>query len=117
MALLGSFADSDVLPVSNNPDPGDSAIVVNANADERTIVTRDEGFPNRRICTIDQGVLFIPQRVTGVPLKIPDTFDCLNRLLGSGRIDDMGHRVCTVLPDGVEMKTRDGKEFIPFQDI
>ena len=117
VALLRSFDASDVRVVSNDPDPGDTEIVRDANADERIIVTRDRGFPNRRICSINHGTIFIPQRFEGRPLNLPETFDCISRFLESGRLTDLGHGTCTVTPDGVAIRTQGGEESIAVQEI
>ena len=117
MALLDNVEQSDVRAVSNAPDPGDAAIVEMANSDQRTIVTRDRGFTARRLCTIDQGVIYIPQRFEGNELLLPETFDCITRLLESGRRDSLAHGTCIVTPDGIIVRTRDGEEYIPIGDI
>ncbi len=115
--LLGGSEGSDVQVVPSQPDPGDPAIIEMANSDERTIVTRDTDFPNRRLCAIDQGVIYIPHRFEGRDILLQETFDCISRLLESGRLNYLGHGTCTVTPDGIEIRTRNGNEFIRTQDI
>ena len=117
MALLDSAEQSDVQAVSNTPDPGDAAIIEMANSDQRTIVAGDRRFTARRLCTIDQGVIYIPQRFEGNELLLHETFDCLTRLLESSRLNSLGHGTCTVTPNGVAIRTRDGEESIPVQDL
>ena len=112
-ALLSSFGSSDVQVVSNSPDPGDRAIIEIANSSDRTIVTRDSDFVERRLCTINQGVIYIPQEFERRPLLLPETFRCITRLLESGRLNDLGHGTCTVTPDGISIRTREGEESIP----
>ena len=103
--------------VSNDPDPGDSEIVRAANVDNRTIVTRDEDFLDRRICTIHQGVIFIPHEINDRTVLLPHIFDCMTRLLESGRLNSLGHGTCIVTPNGIIVRTRDGEEYIPIGDI
>ena len=116
-ALIRSFDASDVRVVLNAPDSGDPEIIRDANADERIIVTRDRGFPNRRICTIDHGTIFIPQRFEVRPLILPDVFDCIVRPLESGRLNSLGHGTCTATPNGVTIRIGDGEESIPAQEL
>ena len=117
ITLLRRIGLSDVQAVSNDPDPGDAAIVAMANSEERTIVTRDRGFSERRLCAINQGVLYIPQRFEGRDLLLHETFDCISRLLQSDRLAVLGHGVCAVMPDGIEIRTREGNRFIRLQDL
>ena len=117
ITLLRSIGLSDVQAVSNDPDPGDAAIVAMANSEERTIVTRDRGFPERRLCAINQGVLYIPQRFEGRDLLLQDTFDCISRLLQSDRLAALGHGVCVVTPYGIEIRTGEGDQFMRMQDL
>ena len=103
-------ADVNLVPI--NPDPGDDEIVISANSDNRTIVTRDDGFTSRPICSISGGVLFIPQSINNRTVKLDDVLDCLKSLGESGRLDTLGHGVCTLMPQGINIRTADGDTYI-----
>ena len=117
LTALRNSPNSDVAQVPNGIDPGDAAIINSANSDDRTIVTRDNDFPNRRICTIDQGVIYIPMRLPAGPVKPEDTLDCLRRLARSGRLESLGHGVCTVRPNGISIRTGGRGESQPTNNL
>ncbi len=103
ITLLRSIGPSDVQAVSNDPDPGDAAIVAMANSEERTIVTRDRGFPERRLCAINQGVLYIPQRFEDRDLLLQETFDCkCSELRGSEQLAACGEGIQSSGAPGTE---------------
>ena len=117
-AVLQNAPNCNVTSLKGQPDSGDRAIVETANSNDQTIVTRDNDFPNRRICSIDYGVLYIPQRLpSGTTLRLEEVLDCLRRLARSGRLEQLGHGVCTVNPESIMFKTLSGEEVIQRQEI
>jgi predicted nuclease of predicted toxin-antitoxin system len=103
--------------VPNDIHEDDRLIVLHANQNDQTIVTRDTDFPNRRLCSISKGVLFIPQRTSGIVVKLEEVLPCLTRLLQSGRLGTLGHGVCTVLPTGIAFRLLSGEETYTLQEI
>lgn len=103
----------EVEQVPNDVHEDDRLIIQYANQNNQTIVTRDSGFPNRRLCSIDRGVLFIPQEIPGIVIRLADILPCLTQLIQSGRVDTLGHGVCTVLPTGISLRLSSGEEEYP----
>lgn len=115
--VLREELGADVIMVPDNPDPGDNAVVTVANNEDRIIVTRDNGFPDRPICTISNGVVFIPQAVQHQTVALDDVLECLRRFVLSGKLDDLGHAVCTLTPSGVTIKYSDEEISFPLGDL
>ena len=113
-SLLRNVPQAQVEVVSPDTDIhyDDNLIVDHANGHDQAIVTRDSDFPNRPICTISNGVIFIPQR-----LKLEAILDCLERLARSGRVESMGHGVCTIELDGVSIRSNSGEEDVPLTGL
>ena len=118
MRAIQGLPGAEVAPVTNDIHEDDRLIVEHANQNNQTIVTRDGGFPARRLCSISRGVLFIPQQMTsGTVVRLEDVLPCLTRLLQSGRLRTLGHGVCTMLPNGVTLKLPSGEETYTLNDI
>ena len=115
--VLQDELHADIVLVEVNPDPGDNAVVVSANTDDRTIVTRDSEFTTRPICSINGGVIFIPQTLDNVTVKLDDVLDCLRKIGASGLLDVLGHGVCSVMPDGVSIQSLDGTKYISIDEF
>lgn len=94
----------EVEQVPNDVHEDDRSIIQYANHNSQTIVTRDGGFPLRRLCSIDRGVLFIPQEIPIGVVRLEDILPCLTQLIQSGRVHSLGHGVCTVLPTGILLR-------------
>lgn len=107
-------ADVTMVPL---PDPGDDSIVDSANEDDRIIITRDNGFPSRQICTINNGVIYIPQTMEQRTLILDTVLEPLRRLALSGKLLDLGHAVCTLTPVGVTIKNSNEEISIPIDEL
>ena len=117
MRAIQGLPGVEVAPVTNDIHEDDRLIVEHANQNNQTIVTRDGGFPARRLCSISRGVLLIPQMTAGTVVRLEDVLPCLIRLLQSGKLRTLGHGVCTVLPNGVTLKLPSGEETYTLNDI
>ena len=72
MREIQNLPGIEVEQVSNDVHEDDRLIIQYANQNNQTIVTRDGGFPRRRLCSIDRGVLFIPQEISGTVIRLED---------------------------------------------
>jgi hypothetical protein len=114
---MQGFPGVEVEPVPNDIHEDDRLIVQRANEGNQTIVTRDGGFPARRLCSVNGGVVFIPQETSGTVVRLVEILPCLTRLLQSGRLNTLGHGVCTVLPTEIVLRLPSGEETYPLNQI
>ncbi len=117
MRALQDLPQVEVEPVPNDVHEDDRLVLQYANQHNQTIVTRDSGFPARRLCSVDRGVLFIPQETSGTVVRLADVLPCLIQLIQSGRLGTLGHGVCTVLPTGIALRLPTGEETYPLNQI
>lgn len=118
MRAMQGFPEVEVEPVPNDIHEDDRLIVQRANESNQTIVTRDGGFPARRLCSINGGVVFIPQKTSsGSTVRLEEVLPCLTRLLESGRLRSLGHGVCTVFPTEIALRLPSGEETYPLNQI
>jgi hypothetical protein len=50
-------------------------------------------------------------------VRLQDTLCCVTQLVASGRLDTLGHGVCTVTPTGITVRTSSGEESFPLSEI
>ena len=114
---LQSLSGVQVELVPNAVHEDDRLVIQHANEHDQTIITRDTDFPNRRLCSIEKGVLFIPQTVSGIVVRLGDVVPCLIQLIRSGRLATLGHGVCTVTSTGITVRLASGQETYGLNEI